>query len=85
MNIGDIDIDVDAAVNSEGTFVLSGEKITGPTVLTSMETEINVNSESSSLYEDGAKKLDIAIDIYIKGTTTKVASVTVNGATELLW
>ncbi len=82
MNIGDIEAALTADADGEGGYVLSTPtKIEGPYITAlDYETELEVVSVASGLYNEGGKKMDLQLNVYIKGSSSKIADVTFSGA-----
>ena len=82
IEVGDIEATLTAAEDGEGGYVLSTPtRVAGPYVgIINKETELDVVSVASGLYNDGVKKMDLQLNVYVKGLDTKVADVTFSGA-----
>jgi hypothetical protein len=82
MNIGDIEAALTADADGEGGYVLSTPtKVEGPYITAlDYETELEVVSVASGLYNEGGKKIDLQLNVYIKGSSSKIADVTFSGA-----
>ena len=82
MNIGDIEAALTAAEDGEGGYVLSTPaKVEGPYITAlDYETELEVVSVASGLYNEGGKKMDLQLNVYIKGSSSKIADVTFSEA-----
>ena len=82
MTIGDIEAALTADADGDGGYVLSTPtKVKGPDITAlDYETELEVVSMASGLYNDGVKKMDLQLNVYIKGSSDKIADVTFSGA-----
>lgn len=82
IEVGDIKAKLVAKADGDGGYVLSTPtRVAGPYVgIINKETELDVVSVASGLYNEGGKKMDLQLNVYVKGLDTKVADVTFSGA-----